>query len=86
MRTELAIYSSVPPQALPKLKNLFGSVCARDLRISIPDKAHSIMAFECAAGLRFELAELQRQKLMPHSGIDVQGFTWASIEIEYGKT
>jgi hypothetical protein len=28
-------------------------------------------------------------KLPPHSGIDVQGFTWASIEIEagnYGKT
>jgi len=29
----------LPPEALPKLKNLFGSVCARDLQISIPDKA-----------------------------------------------
>jgi hypothetical protein len=30
-------------------------------------------------------SEVQRQKLTPHSGIDVQGFTWASIKIEAGK-
>ena len=37
---------------------------------------------------RVEL-ELQNRKLMPHSRIDVQGFIWASIEIEegnYGKS
>jgi hypothetical protein len=33
---------------------------------------------------RVEL-ELQNRKLMPHSRIDVQGFIWASIEIEEGK-
>ena len=41
MRIELDhlfVCTSVLPQALPKLKNVFGSVCARDLQISIPDK------------------------------------------------
>jgi hypothetical protein len=33
---------------------------------------------------RVEL-ELQNRKLTPHSRIDVQGFIWASIEIEDGK-
>ena len=33
---------------------------------------------------RVEL-ELQRRELKPHSRIDVQGFIWASIQIEAGK-
>jgi hypothetical protein len=29
--------------------------------------------------------ELQKRNLKPHSGIDLQGFIWASILIEEGK-
>lgn len=39
MRIELAHRFVCTAQALPKLKDLFGSVCARDLQISIPDTA-----------------------------------------------
>jgi hypothetical protein len=82
----LTTYSSVAIQ-LPQHRQVSANRCVGQT-LTLKAKTRGALCFG-RGGLVGKVSplpsELQRQKLTPHSGVDVRGFTWASIEIEAGK-